>query len=379
MLVVIASKTMDEGLYMQNFKKKKILTIDGGGIRGLLALGMLEKIEFQLRQATQNPEMLLSDYFDYISGTSTGAILATALSTGMSTAEIRPFYLECSQEIFKKASLSKRLYFKYKSEEITKILKDTFGETTTLGSDSIKTLLMIVMRNATTGSPWLMSNNPDALFNQRDLLDCNLDLPLWQLVRASTAAPSFFEPESIMLGDTEFLFVDGGITPYNNPSFQTFLMATLEPYKIQWETGEDKMLIVSVGTGMVPDAREKLSTKDMHLAYTATQTPQALMNAASAEQDILCRSFGNCLCGDEIDMEIGDMLNITGPVKDKLFTYMRYNTNLTAQGLEAIGITNIDPKILWAMDSTKYLDELNRVGEMAASHKVKTAHFSGFY
>ncbi|MEH6457883.1 MAG: patatin-like phospholipase family protein [Cocleimonas sp.] len=362
-----------------NNDKKKILTIDGGGIRGLLAVGMLEQIESQLRKATQNPEMLLSDYFDYISGTSTGAILATALSTGMSTAEIRPFYLECSKEIFKKASLSKRLYFKYKSEEITKILKNTFGEKTTLGSDSIKTLLMIVMRNATTGSPWLMSNNPDALFNQRNLLDCNLDLPLWQLVRASTAAPSFFEPESITLGDTEFLFVDGGITPYNNPSFQTFLMATLEPYKIKWETGEDKMLLVSVGTGGVPDSKDKLSTKDMHLAYTATQTPQALMNAASAEQDILCRSFGNCLCGDEIDMEIGNMLNMQGPTKDKLFTYMRYNTNLTAQGLEAIGITDIDPKILWEMDNTKYLDELNHVGEMAASHKVKTEHFTGFY
>jgi len=364
---------------MQNFQQKRILTIDGGGIRGLLALGMLEQIEYQLRQATQNPNLLLSDYFDYISGTSTGAILATALSTGMSTSEIRPFYLECSKEIFKKAALSKRLYFKYKSEEITRILKDTFGETTTLGSDAIKTLLMIVMRNASTGSPWLMSNNPEALFNQRDLSDCNLDLPLWQLVRASTAAPSFFEPESITLEDTEFLFIDGGITPYNNPSFQTFLMATLEPYKIQWETGQDKMLLVSVGTGMVPDAKKKLSTKDMHLAYTATQTPQALMNSASAEQDILCRSFGNCLCGDEIDMEIGDMINVSGPTKEKLFTYMRYNTNLTPQGLKAIGITDIDPKNLWAMDNTQYLDELNHVGETAAVHKVKTEHFSGFY
>jgi uncharacterized protein len=358
--------------------QKKILTIDGGGIRGLLALGMLEQIEGHLRQLSGNPELRLHQYFDYIAGTSTGAILATALSTGMSTAEIRPFYLDCSKEIFKKAALKKRLYFKYQSEAITRILKETFGEETTLGSDSIKTNLMIVLRNASTGSPWLMSNNPAAMFNDRALADCNLDLPLWQVVRASTAAPTFFEPESITLGDTEFHFVDGGVTPYNNPSFQTFLMATLEPYRIQWPTGDKKMLLVSVGTGNVPQVKKKIETKDMHIGYTATQTPQALMSAASAEQDILCRSFGNCLCGDEIDMEIGDLINIQGPTQSKLFTYMRYNTELTQKGLEEIGVLDVEPKHLWAMDNIEHIEALDRVGQIAAKQKVQAEHFKGF-
>lgn len=363
---------------MTSTQQKKILTIDGGGIRGLLALGMLEQIELQLRTLSGNPELRLCEYFDYIAGTSTGAILATALSTGMSTSEIRPFYLECSQEIFKKAGISKRLYFKYQSEAITRILKDTFGEQTTFGSDSIKTMLMIVMRNASTGSPWLMSNNPAAIFNDRALADCNLDLPLWQLIRASTAAPTFFEPESITLGETQFHFVDGGVTPYNNPSFQTFLMATLEPYKLQWQTGRDKMLLVSVGTGNVPQIRKKLEVKDMHLAYTATQTPHALMSAASSEQDILCRSFGDCLSGDEIDMEIGDMINSQGPTKEKLFTYMRYNTELTIKGLNAIGVHDVDPKDLWEMDNIAHIETLDRVGQIAASAKVKAEHFKRF-
>jgi patatin-like phospholipase/acyl hydrolase len=363
---------------MNQTSQKKILSIDGGGIRGLLALGMLEQIELKLRTLTNNPELLLCDYFDYISGTSTGAILATALSTGMSTAEIRPFYLECSQEIFKKAGLSKRLYFKYQSEAISRILKETFGEATTLGSDLIKTNLMIVMRNASTGSPWLMSNNPNAMFNDRSLEDCNLDLPLWQLVRASTAAPTFFEPESITLGTTDFHFVDGGVTPYNNPAFQTFLMATLEPYKMEWPTGKNRMLVVSVGTGNVPEVKKDLKIKDMHLAYTATQTPQALMAAASAEQDILCRSFGDCLSGDEIDMEIGDLINTRGPSVEKLFTYMRYNTNLTEKGLSAIGISDIEPKTLWAMDNIEHIDSLDRVGKIAAENKVKIEHFKDF-
>lgn len=364
---------------MKNSQTKKILTIDGGGIRGILALGMLEQIEQQLRQATGNAQLLLSDYFDYVSGTSTGAILATAISSGMSIAEIRPFYLECSQQIFKKAAISKRLYFKYQSEEITKILKDTFDESSTLGSSKLKTLLMIVMRNATTGSPWLLSNNPKAIFNNSDLPDCNLAIPLWKIVRASTAAPSFFEPEHITFGDKEFIFIDGGVTPYNNPSFQTFLMATSEPYKLCWEVGVEKMLLVSVGTGMIPDEKMDLKTKDMHLGYTASQTPKALMDAASVEQDMLCRTFGSCLYGEEIDMEIGDLKQTKGPLKDKLFTYMRYNTMLDIKGLADIGVTNVDPSNLWAMDNIEHIDELNRVAILAAKKKVKIEHFKGFY
>src|SRR5687768_12266028 len=97
-----------------------------------------------------------------------------------------------------------------------------------------------------TDSPWPVSNNPLAKYNQkyredgsRPRDDCNLDLPLWQLVRASTAAPVFFPPEVVKLGKREFVFVDGGITMYNNPTFQAFLMATVEPYKMGWPAGED--------------------------------------------------------------------------------------------------------------------------------------------
>ena len=363
---------------MADNNQKKILTLDGGGIRGLIALGMLEEIEADLRDATGHPDLLLCDYFDYISGTSTGAILGTALAIGMSTAEIRPFYEECTQEIFKKAGLSKRLYFKYESSALKRIMQETLGEETTLASDKLKTYLMIVMRNASTGSPWLMSNNPNAMFNDPSLPDCNMNIPLWQLIRASTAAPTFFEPESIMLGDREFHFIDGAISPYNNPSFQTFLMATLEPYRMQWETGMDKMLLVSVGTGVVPDVTKHLKVKDMHLAYTATQTPTALMSSTSAEQDLLCRAFGDCLYGDEIDMEVGNLIGAKGPTSEKLFTYVRYNVSLTKDSLDELGIDDVDPKNLWALDSIMHIEDLSRVGKAAAKKVVSREHFSRF-
>ena len=60
---------------------------------------------------------------------------------------------------------------------------------------------MVVMRNHTTDSPWPVSNNPLAKYNDRGRKDCNLNLPLWQLVRASTAAPTFFPPEVIVFAE----------------------------------------------------------------------------------------------------------------------------------------------------------------------------------
>ncbi len=57
-------------------------------------------------------------------------------------------------------------------------------------------------------------------------------------------------------GGKSFVFVDGGVTMFNNPAFQLFLMATLEPYRLGWATGEEQMLLVSIGTGTNPRANE---------------------------------------------------------------------------------------------------------------------------
>jgi patatin-like phospholipase/acyl hydrolase len=103
-----------------------------------------------------------------------------------------------------------------------------------LGSEYLRTLLMVVLRNATTDSPWPVSNNPAAKYNAPDRKDCNLNIPLWQLVRGSTAALTYFPPEVVKVGEQEFIFVDGGMTMYNNPAFQLFLMATVEAYNLPW-------------------------------------------------------------------------------------------------------------------------------------------------
>ena len=148
----------------------------------------------------------------------------------MTVAEIMEFYATAGAQMFERAKPDRRLHHKFKSEPLALKLKEVFGPRTLLGSDSLQSLLLLVLRNATTDSPWPISSNPFAKYNEDKRDDCNLKLPLWQLVRASTAAPTYFPPEVFQVGKRQFVFVDGGITMYNNPAFQLFLMATLDRY-----------------------------------------------------------------------------------------------------------------------------------------------------
>jgi predicted acylesterase/phospholipase RssA len=360
--------------------QKKILALDGGGIRGILSVEILAKIERLLREKLGKDEkFVLADYFDFIAGTSTGAIVAACLSWGMTVDRIRNFYLENGKEMFDKASLLDRYYrHKFDSEKLSARLRAEFGAETTLGSDKLGTLLMMVLRNASTDSPWPVSNNPAAKYNDCARPDCNLNLPLWQLIRASTAAPTYFPPEIVKIGAKEFIFVDGGITMYNNPSFQAFLMATVEPFNLNWPTAEDKILVVSVGTGTSPYANADLRPDEMNVLYNATSIPSALMFAALNEQDFLCRVFGKCLAGDPLDREVGDMIGKRGPLQAKLFTYVRYNAELTREGLDELGLNDVEPTNVQQLDSVEFVKDLQRVGEAVAERKVKAEHFAGF-
>lgn len=369
---------------------KKILACDGGGILGLMSVEILAKIEAELRDAFNKPNLVLADYFDFVCGTSTGAIIAACVSAGMSTATIRDFYVSSGADMFDRAALVKRLRYDYNSEPLAAKLREVFaqrlGEDATLGSPNLRTVLMTVLRNATTDSPWPVWNNPYAKFNQRARKDCNLCLPLWQLVRASTAAPTYFPPEVVTFAagtpdEYSFIFVDGGVTTYNNPAFLAFQMATAAPYGLNWSVGAEKLLIVSVGTGGAAKARPTLKANDLWLVDNAKNVPGALMNAASAGWDMTCRTLGDCRYGAPIDSEYGDMVSAPGMSNwtgAKLFTYMRYDPDVSAAGLSSLGLGEIDCAHVQLMDSVQFIPEIQRVGKTYAAQRVSPTHFNGF-
>jgi hypothetical protein len=180
------------------------------------------------------------------------------------------------------------------------------------------------------------------------------------------------------VGERRFVFVDGGVTMFNNPAFQLFLMATVEPYGLSWPAGEKEMLIVSVGTGTSAEADGELDPGDMNLLYNASSVPAALMAAALHQQDTLCRVFGRCLEGDVIDREIKDLKVAGGPLAERLFTYVRYNVELDRPGLEALGLGRVRPQDVRRLDSADHIGDLQAIGREVGERKVRAEHFEGF-
>jgi len=373
-----------------------MLALDGGGIRGLVTLGILEKIEKLVAGKTGHK---LCEFFDYIAGTSTGAIIAAGLSRGMTTADLIDFYKSSGKQMFEHSRLIERVKYFYTADPLKEQLRSVFGKDTNLEPDNLKCLLLVVTKNVTTDSPWPISSNPDAKYNDLERADCNLKIPLWQLVRASTAAPVYFPPEILQWHPTDasktFVFVDGGVTPHNNPAFLLYRMATEPAYRLNWKTGEENLLIVSVGTGAAESLGATAAAPNKNIVSTMAGLPGELMYSIQVDQDINCRTIGRCTYGAHLDREILDLVPrqlVEGmsmeeqykapqiPLPTGLgrqFLFARYNANLSRSGLDRLGFQTIDPAIIQKMDAVENIPALTDIGR-AAGECVTAAHFGPF-
>ena len=120
------------------------------------------------------------------------------------------------------------------------------------------------------------------------------------------------------------------------------------------------------------------SDVDVFLSYHWRDHAQVEVLARQlCEQDLLCRVFGRCVAGDILDREVGDLIGKEGPVSSKLFTYMRYNAELSEQGLADLGSSDINPEDVQQLDSVKHIEKLQCVGQAVATRKMSPEHFNG--
>lgn len=363
---------------------KRLLALDGGGIRGVLSLAILQELETQLRDR-YGDGFVLADFFDYVAGTSTGAIIATGLALGMPVHALQKAYRDLAEKVFSKRFLPLRLRSLYRDGPLTEQLKAILGEHRTLGDRELRTLLLVVLHNTVTDSPWPLSNCTRAKYNaaERCLLDPpdrNLDLSLTAVVRGSTAAPMYFPPQHLRVGAHDFVFQDGGITPFNNPAMLLFLVATLPEYGLQWPTGAERMLIVSVGTGRSAANHPGLQRRSVHALFNARNVPSVFMNGASVGQDMLCRSFGRARVGMAIDREFGDRVGaMVAGAESALFSYVRYDGDLTDEGLAARGVTDRRRRArLRKLDAVGAVDDLETLGAGVADTVDVERDLAGF-
>jgi uncharacterized protein len=357
---------------------KRILSLDGGGIRGVLTLGFLEKMEAMLSRENNDPDLRLCQYFDLIGGTSTGSIIAAALAVGMKASEIKKQYFELGNKIFgQKTGFFQYLFkgIKYDNRPLELALKSFFGNIVLGDTEKIKTGLCIFTKRAETFSTWAIHNHPQGKYYQE-----NKDWPLWQVIMASAAAPTYFLPMFLKDNSGEQgAFIDGGISMVNNPSLRLFLLASLKSYPFQWHLGKKNMLLVSLGTGN-SDARTnyKVYEKNNLMAWAA-KMPDFFMHDANLTNQLIMQILSDSPTAVSIDSEMGDLRG-NAFLGYQALTYLRYNVMLTPENLEKLGFhfTPEQMESLGEMDNSKNLQALAEIGEKAAGVYMLDEHFGDF-
>ncbi|MCP4383494.1 MAG: patatin [Hyphomicrobiales bacterium] len=372
--------TAETRLATDSAGRKEILALDGGGVRGVIAIAFLERIE-QLYRERAGASAALSDRFDMIGGTSTGAIIATALSLGRSTADLRDFYFDLAPQVFRRGRV--RVAFiqtLFDAESLHREIRKVVGARR-LDTPDLKTALAIVAKRLDTGGAWLITNNPNARFWE-DPADAgyigNRNYLLADLVRASTAAPYYFAPQQIRIaeGAPPGLFIDGGITPHNNPALALLQLATIPAYGYNWPVGEHRLRIVSLGTGARRDTMSAAAARRMPAAGLAIQALASMVADSSNQVLTVMQMLGRSDTPWEVNSEIGDLHDVLLP-DAPLFTFQRYDVRLDRAWLrDELGITVRSAQLaeLGRLDAAAVLPLAYEIGQAAAEKQIRPEH-----
>ncbi len=362
--------------------RKRILSLDGGGVRGVLSVAFLERIEALLAEDAGKP-VRLCDHFDLIGGTSTGALIAAGLAIGLSAQDLRGFYFEAAPRIFRHSRLrmfgvlEPRFDARPLEEEIYRVVG-----TRHLDSADILTGLAVVSKRMDTNSTWVLSNNPRAPYwdDKPGGAIGNKHFPLTAVVRASTAAPHYFAPQPIQIvaGERPGLFVDGGVTPYKNPALPLLMQALMAPHGLNWQAGAEHLQIISIGTG---ERRERMAPGKAPPRTSAGVALQALVGAL-ADSSVASLTMLHWLSGTRalwpVNSEIGDLATVAPPLGQPLFGFHRYDAHLEANWLaDELGIV-VKPqelRMLWRLDQPAAVPRLYEIGQKAAAKFIRAEDF----
>lgn len=418
---------------------KRILAIDGGGTRGIVAIRFLAEIERTLQKKLgRGDDFVLADYFDLVGGTSVGALIATLVARGWRVAKIDALFRDIARDIFRsktrrfasrvEALTGRRLRWlvatrdlarlflsldKFEVEALERHIRDIV-KNEPMASTELLTGLAVICKRADTNSVWIMTNNPHARYfdDQRSSSGAitigNGFYEIADVLRASSAAPTIFKPVTIKIHDAEGhavvpnapgSFIDGGVSPHNSPALQVFLMAALSKYNLggpgkAWRVRPQSLLLVSVGTGSfaspVPQAGP--------LAVRAITALRGMINDGSQLGLTVLQAISEARAPWFVDSELRDLAGSSiGNLRG--LSFQRYDLPLDASwllnGNERAGIkqgqhTRLalgrypggiarDIELLQEMDAPEMIDRLGVLAGAAALDQVCASHFPGAF
>lgn len=251
-----------------------VLSLDGGGVRGILTLQLLKKLE----EVAGAP---CYEFCDLVAGTSTGAIIAGLIAFGKTASEIEQIYIRFVTKVFSKKSVFANRFVNppaYDKANYRVALKEVLGDITlgqTVQKNGID--MLITAKNVTESEEtyftcFEVDGQTDALFK---------DALLRTVLEATMSAPTYFNPLN--------RFIDGGTTTYNNPSSAALLEAVCYSGKNKYQS--EQLTVFSFGTGMrvltySPDEAIKPSGPDAYfwLNYVMNESSQ---DASMMQIDLL--------------------------------------------------------------------------------------------
>ncbi len=291
-------------------KKINILSIDGGGIRGIIPAVILDYIEQGLQKKTGNPNATLADYFDMIAGTSTGGILACfylmppsegqALHSRYRASEAIDIYANRGKEIFKKKfsffGITSELY---PATGLEKILKEKMEDITIAQArkQCLVTAYDITERKA------VLFTTPAA---QKSTFK---DYYLRDVARATSAAPTYFELAAVQSRGGAMSYLIDGAMFAGNPTMCAWVEAHKSNFGTINKPDINDLYVVSLGTGKEKKKYDYKKAKDWGLVGWARPVVDILLSSSAEVVDYqMQKLFETAGCHDcyvRIDPELG--------------------------------------------------------------------------
>jgi len=261
-------------------EKCHILSLSGGGYKGLYTARILNEIEKQFHCPIANK-------FDLLAGTSIGGIIAIALALEIPTSEIIKIFEEHGKEIFCRPRKWPIFKSKYENANLKQFLESLFGDKK-IGD--LKHRIIIPTFNYTTGKPQLLKTRHNEKFHK------DIECSLVDAALATSAAPTYFPVFRKTTGD----FIDGGIVANNPAPF-----ACIEAYKFLGIPLEN-IYQLHIGTTLEDCASTgKVDTRNTGLVHWVKR----LISLSFASQEQSCNNMLNLLLGDRCYV-INTILNI---------------------------------------------------------------------
>jgi predicted acylesterase/phospholipase RssA len=293
---------------MKPFRKNVAISIDGGGIRGVIVTKALSMLEQELKKP-------LHDVFRLAAGTSTGSIIAAGLASGLTAEHLYQMYLKLGQDIFKKSYRTTFWYFfnhRYLQPPLEKALHTYFGDKT-LGD----------VWNAEPPTDLIITAF-DALENRTRFIKSHKpQYEKWSLVNAvmaSTAAPTYFQ-------SLDGSFIDGGVGSYNNPCY---LAAYEIQFVLSWKLEETTL--ISIGTGRETSQLKKGAVDRFLPIQYVSPLLDAFTLSAIDQQVALVKKLFNKLDFRRYQVDLEESIQLDNA--DKIPEMVRYGEKLGNMILE---------------------------------------------